>query len=335
MIAEKVEAVADEDGNVTSGSIILAINKDESQAVINADKISLEGKQIDLTSENITIDSDNFSVDEEGNMNCNNASMAGANLTNGTIDITTELGNVTIGKTRTGLIEMLATLNNIDYSGVYNVGGLTYKINGNYACRVSASNGANGDFSGNGFITYNSNQQVVASIGNTYGSGVVNLYQRNGTSGQAELQIYNSSNNRVVLLGNGRSSDTGYLLLANSSGTTKISASADNGNITCVSLTQTSLEESKKNFEPLENALDIVKDIDIYKYNFIEEENVKKHIGFVIGDKFKYREEITSENNDGADVYGLASLCLQAIKEQQKQIEELKQEIKSLKGDDN
>lgn len=104
--------------------------------------------------------------------------------------------------------------------------------------------------------------------------------------------------------------------------------------ITTPVLTQTSLESIKKNFEKLENALDIVKKTDIYKYNFKSEEDTsKKHIGFVIGDNYNYAEEITSKENNGADIYSLASVCLQAIKEQQEQIEILQQEINKLKGE--
>ena len=64
----KVSQVADDNGNVTSASIILAVNNDESQAVINADKISLEGKEINLTSDDIIIQSTNFNVDKDGNV---------------------------------------------------------------------------------------------------------------------------------------------------------------------------------------------------------------------------------------------------------------------------
>lgn len=99
-------------------------------------------------------------------------------------------------------------------------------------------------------------------------------------------------------------------------------------------LTQTSKVEEKKNFEKLENALDIVKATDIYKYNLKnEEDTTKKHIGFVIGDGYNYSKEITSENNDGVDIYSMVSVCMKAIQEQQKQIEILKQEIKELKGE--
>ena len=97
-------------------------------------------------------------------------------------------------------------------------------------------------------------------------------------------------------------------------------------------LTQTSLEKDKKNFEKLNNALDIIKSIDIYRYNLKnEKDNTKKHIGFVIGDDFKYSQDVTSQENDGVDVYSFVSLCCKAIQEQQEKIDKLEQEIKNLK----
>lgn len=94
-------------------------------------------------------------------------------------------------------------------------------------------------------------------------------------------------------------------------------------------VTQTSLESEKKNFEKLENALDIIKKVDIYKYNLKnEKEGTKKHIGFVIGEKYKYSQELTSNDNQGVDIYSLASCCLAGVKEQQEQIEQLKQKDK-------
>ena len=93
-----------------------------------------------------------------------------------------------------------------------------------------------------------------------------------------------------------------------------------------------SLEELKKNFEKLENGLDIVKATEIYKYNFKSQEDTdKKHIGFEIGDNYKYSKDITSSNNEGADTYSMVSVAYKAIQEQQELIEQLQEEIKKLK----
>ena len=96
-------------------------------------------------------------------------------------------------------------------------------------------------------------------------------------------------------------------------------------------LVQTSKEDDKKDFKKFNGALDEIKNIDIYQYHLKhEEKDDKKHLGFVIGDKYNYSKLVTSKDNDGVDVYGFASLCCQAIKEQQAQIEDLKERIEKL-----
>lgn len=104
------------------------------------------------------------------------------------------------------------------------------------------------------------------------------------------------------------------------------------GGVICEYVEQTSLAEKKKNIEKLNNGLDIIKNIDIYKYHLInQDEGDKKHIGFVIGDKYKYAKEITSNDNNGVDTYSFVSVCCKAIQEQQEQIEKMQDEINSLK----
>lgn len=91
-----------------------------------------------------------------------------------------------------------------------------------------------------------------------------------------------------------------------------------------------SLEKMKKNFEKLENGLKIVNDTEIYKYNMkYENDNEKKHIGFVIGDNYKYSKEITSDKNNSVDLYSMIAVAYKAIQEQQEQIRKLKEMIKN------
>ena len=99
-------------------------------------------------------------------------------------------------------------------------------------------------------------------------------------------------------------------------------------------LVPTSLEDKKKNFKKLNNALSIIEDIDIYKYNFKKEsDNYKQHIGMVIGKNYKYSSEITAldENNKevGVDLYSMTSLNTQAIKELLERIKVLERKVKN------
>ena len=140
--------------------------------------------------------------------------------------------------------------------------------------------------------------------------------------------VYGSSDNAIYI----QAGSTSILSVNDNDGITDISGSG----IRTPTLTQTSKAESKKNFEKLENALDIIKRTDIYKYNLKSEEDTsKKHIGFVIGDKYNYSQEITSQNNDGVDTYSMISVAYKAIQEQQELIEQLQKEVKELKGGKN
>lgn len=103
------------------------------------------------------------------------------------------------------------------------------------------------------------------------------------------------------------------------------------------SVTQTSVEKDKKNFETLNNGLEIIKNTDIYKYNLKSQKDTdKKHIGFVIGDNYNYSQEITSENNDGVDTYSMISVAYKAIQELAEENRELKHRVEALeKGENN
>jgi hypothetical protein len=92
---------------------------------------------------------------------------------------------------------------------------------------------------------------------------------------------------------------------------------------------QTSKESIKKNIVKYEkNATDIIKNSEIYEYNFkTEKDTDKKHIGFVIGDKggnYKTPKEVVFSNGEGIDTYTMESILWKAFQEQQKEIEELK-----------
>ena len=100
--------------------------------------------------------------------------------------------------------------------------------------------------------------------------------------------------------------------------------------------TQTSQKEYKKNFEKLKNGLDIIKATDIYKYNLKSQaDGDKKHIGFVIGDNYKYSSEITSLDKSGkevgVDTYSMISVSYKAIQELAEMVEKQQQEIEMLK----
>lgn len=132
-------------------------------------------------------------------------------------------------------------------------------------------------------------------------NGANSIYFTTGTeTGEADIGIIGPNNQRTIIKGSG---------------------------ITTPNVTQTSLEETKKNISKVEeNALEIVKNAEIYNYNLKPEKDTdKKHYGFVIGEKYKTPKEVIASSGEGIDIYSMCSILWKAVQEQQKQIEELKE----------
>lgn len=142
---------------------------------------------------------------------------------------------------------------------------------------------------------------------NPTGGDRIHLYR-----GDEYTRISATSNNYSVAIESSSSNSNAKITITDGNNTTTITQSG----ITTPTLTQTSRKNEKKNFEKLNNALDLINKIDIYKYNLKNEKDTdKKHIGFVIGKGYKYRKEVTNKDNTGAEIYSLTSLGIQGIKE--------------------
>ena len=212
--------------------------------------------------------------------------------------------------------------------------------NGNISCKNAKITGGtiaitdtSSEGSGNNITMKNANDSnIKASIGSSgYDFETSNLrsYLFNGPS-QINQHMRNSSASTAISSQVGGSESTTMLYVRSGNNYSYVKPS----NIQSKEFINSSLESMKKNFEKLENGLDIVKATEIYKYNFKSQEDTdKKHIGFVIGDNYKYSKDITSSNDEGADTYSMVSVAYKAIQEQQELIEQLQNEIKELKGE--
>ncbi|MBQ9023819.1 MAG: tail fiber domain-containing protein [Bacilli bacterium] len=307
----------------THASIVAKINDDTSEVQIEADKINMKGKEFNLTADNMTIESENFGVSEEGRIRATSGEIGGFNLESDKFD---SMSSKTFNYTQEDLtrIQQIILGNIIATDEDYEKYDLNnnHLIDGQDSLRISKI--VNGRLSPTQVCKYIINSQDPVRC--------ISIKDENESN---DIAVFGMFGGYVRDLSALQITATNNLSLkpTNSSGST-ISMFAEDGSIRCVNLTQTSKEEYKKNFEKLDNALDIIKNIDIYKYNMkTDKDTDKKHIGFIIGDKFNYSKEVTSKNNDGVDIYALASVCCKAIQEQQKIIEQLQQKIKRLESD--
>ena len=110
---------------------------------------------------------------------------------------------------------------------------------------------------------------------------------------------------------------------------TKVLRLFGNGNMTITgTLTQNSDATLKENIKPIESALDKVKQMQGVEFNKINSNT--KEIGVIAQDIEKIIPELVLENEKGIKsvAYGnITAVLIEAIKEQQKQIEELKQQL--------
>lgn len=289
----RIESKVEKDG------VISAINQSAEEIQIQADKLSLEGKNINLTGDNIKITGENLDIDSSGVITLTDNSAEAISM---------------------GEEQDVSYIVKSEYKTTYqgNIEQLTFK-------NQIFANGRKNE--------YENNNEISSSTGygHYFGGISESLYRYPGTTWYMYTADYDISSNQGHYGAVNISSNGGIWFYEINNGVYSSPLTiTSGGNITCVSLTQTSKEENKKNFEKLINAKDILNQVDIYKYNFKDEDdNIKKSIGFVIGDDFNYSEEITSKDNDGANIYSMVSVLWQVVKEQQEEIKELKEMIKN------
>lgn len=94
-------------------------------------------------------------------------------------------------------------------------------------------------------------------------------------------------------------------------------------------LTQTSLEGIKKNISLYnEDALETILNSDIYSYNLKSEKDTdSKHIGFVIGDKYRTPKEIISNEGNAIELYSTIGILWKAVQELSARVEQLEKEV--------
>lgn len=95
-------------------------------------------------------------------------------------------------------------------------------------------------------------------------------------------------------------------------------------------LTQTSLESIKKNISIYnENALETILNSDIYTYNLKSEKDTdSKHIGFVIGEKYRTPKEIINNEGNAVELYSAIGILWKAVQELSARVEQLEKEAR-------
>lgn len=199
-----------------------------------------------------------------------------------------------------------------------------------------------GNNSNNGALYLKNNSgSTRASLYSDSTGGNLTLYNSSGTS---ILELYSSAAGGIIYLRNSSGSlvhqidvqnGGGFIGLRNSSGTHNINIWGSNGNITCVSLTQTSTRKVKENINTLtdEEAKKVL-EIEPVTYDFIDKELGTNKRGFIAEDVIEVIPEIVTTDEDdepqGINYTEIIPYLTKMIQIQQKQIETLEARVKEL-----
>lgn len=289
------------DGETITGAyLLLTINDDTSEAKLEADKVNLSGY--------VTID--NLKT-------AGKTIIDGGNIITGTIDASkATITNINADNIKSGTI----TGRNISggtITGTQISNGNNFNVdkNGNMIC-------SNGTFNGGKIDLIGKNNQALRYFAD----------EQKDTSHMSYMQY------STIAVNNG--DDMAELYCSQLGPTLHLTRIGDNtttiryNGITTPSLTQTSLESIKKNIEKTNvNALELIKNSDVYEYNLkTEEDTDKKHIGFVIGDKYNTPKEVIANSGEGIDTYSMSSIMWKAIQELTAKVEQLEKEVTNAKN---
>ncbi len=178
--------------------------------------------------------------------------------------------------------------------------------------------------------------KVRVSIGE-YGSYFLTLSTSNFYANSATFKDAISLYDDKIFIGKSEynGNNTSYIDMYNEAGNSTISMLGYSGTITAKSFNNSSLESMKKNITKFEDALEIIKNSDIYEYNFkTEKDSERKHVGFIIEDeskgKYKTSERVLSEDKKAIESYSMNSIAWRAIQQILKIVENLKQRLEVL-----
>lgn len=259
---------------------------------------------------------------------------------NSTINMTTGAAVLNNLKAKNGFYLVDANGTTRGYLSYNSVGGTSFiesTQSGTQAAVLSAA-----DLDGGQLRLYNPAGKQTANVysSGTNGGGVT----LSNASGNTTMSLFAGSVGGYIYLFNNNSDERGrffvgsdgdgLLYLFSSSGAGNILMKGQNGNVTCVSVTQTSSRKVKENIKPIEDAAKIL-ELNAVSFDFKNKEQGTNKRGFIAEDVAKVLPGlVSSETEDrpaALDYIGMIPYLQQIIKEHEARIEALENEIDQLK----
>lgn len=286
-------------------SLELKVDTDDLISEINA-----SADRISLTSGRLVITSGNFKLNSSGNITCTGGTIGGFTL--GSKKFSCNLSGAYQYSVFDQMIGLGFAMSCFSPSSLYSL----WNVNNDNAIDV--------------FDVLAMQQGTTKNITGTFSIN---------TDNPKDCIVVNNGSNTAVSIGVGGINS--YMIVArnivccNSVGDSfsGVVINGSTGYVYAKSFSNTSLAELKKNIEELGNTIDIIENSKIYTFNYKTEENEqKKHIGFVIGEEYNTPKEVIDENERGIDLYAMNSIEWKGLQECIKLIKDLQNRVEILEG---
>lgn len=199
---------------------------------------------------------------------------------------------------------------------------------------LKAKNGfelVDSDGTSRGSLRYNTVGGTSLFLENQNGVRGSTLYA--GTDGSG-FGLYDASGT-VVGVFQTTTQNRAILALGDNGGTTNISGAGDTGNITCVSLTQTSSRKVKENIAPIEDAEKIL-ELEAVRFDYKNKAIGTDKRGFIAEDVAEILPNLVAPEAEGRpaslDYIGMIPYLQAVLKAQAEEIKELKAKIENMEG---
>lgn len=232
-----------------------------------------------------------------------------ASFTNGVRDTKLLMSS---GATSAPQVTLCASQTTVGYGGLL---GLAYTGGGYNVLTLSAVS------TGGQINVKDNNNKLTAEMYSGNEGGIIALYSRTPNNKLFYVDCLNSGSARMWFL------DT--------QGNQKISLTGSSGNITCVSLTQTSSRKEKENIKPIEDSEKILL-LEAVSFDFKNKDNGTNKRGFIAEDVEKILPNLVTPEEDGKPMslnyLEMIPYMQDVIKKQEERIKVLEKKITKLGG---
>lgn len=194
---------------------------------------------------------------------------------------------------------------------------------------------------GSGFYIKDENLNNLVGLYTTTNGASFYLGKR--SNGMPRLSCQIASDGGYISVGSNTLTTVGYLCansagggtmaLKNASNTVTITCSGNTGNITCVSLTQTSSRKVKKNIKPIKDAKKIL-ELEAVQFDYKEAAQGKNKRGFIAEDVAEVLPNLVTEETEETpatlDYMQMIPYLQAVIKDQEARIKALEDKLKNL-----